>query len=115
MAILTVEPKDPSDIDWFFFIWCSRDGTNANTTTNTGRLAGATISSYTLTADAGLTVVSDNKSAVTVQGVSYGASTVVSAKVSGGINGNDYNLLCEVVTSDGRTLQQTMKIPVKDT
>lgn len=113
--IIQVDPKDPNDIDSFFFIFCDRDGTNTNSATNTGKLQGATISSYTVTAPAGITKPSDHKNAVTVNGVSYPINTVVTVWLSGGTDGTDYDILCRIVTSDGRTLDQTMRVPVRST
>lgn len=113
MMATEVAPKDPDDIDWFFFIWCDKTGTNANSATNTGKLKGATISSYTLTAGTGITIITDNKDAVTIDGVSYAASTVVSMKLSVGMDNVNYEVLCRIITSDGRTLDKTMTIPVR--
>lgn len=116
MPVIVVDPKDPNESDWYFFIWCSRDGTNDGGSTDTGRLQGATISSYTVTVvTSGITKDSDNKNAVTIRGVSYGISTVVAVKLSGGTNGADYDILCQIVTSDSRTLEQTIRVPVRST
>lgn len=112
MAI-EVAPKDPNDVDFFYFVWCDEDGTNTGAATDTGRLKGATISSYTVTAPSGITKDSDNKNAVTIDGVSYGANTVVTVVLSGGTADTDYDILCRIVTSDSRTLDQTMTVPVR--
>lgn len=113
MSIIQVDPKDPNDVDSFFFIFCDKDGTNTNSAANKGLLQGATISSYTVTAPSGITKNSDNKNAVTVNGVSYSADTVVTVWLSGGTDGNDYDILCRIVTSDSRTIDQTMRVPVR--
>lgn len=106
--------KDPNSVEPYFFIWCDIDGTNDGSAGDTGELQGATISTISaVTADSGLTVDSSNKNAVTIRGVSYGANTVVTAWLSGGSDGVDYNLLCRIVTSDSRTLDKTMIIPVR--
>lgn len=102
--------KDPNNVEPYFFVWCDVSGTNVSG--DTGELQGATISSYTVTAQTGITKDSDNKNAVTIAGVSYGISTVVTVWVSGGTAGNNYEILCRIVTSDSRTLDQTMIIPV---
>lgn len=106
--------KDPNSVEPYHFIWCSKDGTNDGSTSDTGELQGATISSQTITPATGLTLDSDNKSAVTIAGISYAVNTVSTGWVSGGTDGTDYNLHCRIVTSDGRTLDQTMTIPVRE-
>ena len=105
--------KDPNNVEPYFFVWCDRAGTNDGSATDSGELQGATITSYTLTPDTGLTVDSDNKLAVTIHGVSFSISTTVTAWLSGGTAGIDYKLLCRIVTSDSRTLDMTMVIPVR--
>lgn len=116
MSIISVPSKDPNDIDPYFFVWCDRDGTNDGSASDDGKLQGATISSFTVTAvTSGITVDSSNKSAVSIRGVSYAASTVVTAWLSGGTAGTDYDILCRIVTSDGRTLDQTIRVPVRVT
>lgn len=107
-------PKDPNSIEPYFFVWCDIDGTNSGAAGDDGELQGATISTISaVTADSGLTVDSSNKSAVTVRGVSYAINTVVTAWFSGGTDGTDYNVLCRIVTSDSRTLDMTMVVPVR--
>ena len=113
MGIIPVVPKDPNSVEPYFFVWCSRDGTNDGSAEDTGELQGATISSFTVTAASGLTVDSSNKNAVTIRGVSYSASTVVTVWLSGGTAGTSYDVLCRIVTSDSRTLDQTIRIPVE--
>src|SRR5687767_3971430 len=95
----TVVPdKDPKSIEPYFFVWCADDGTNA--AGGTGELQGATISSYTVTAQNGITKDSDNKSAVTIAGVSYAVNTVVTVWLSGGTDQSTYEIECVIVTSD---------------
>lgn len=106
--------KDPNNVEPYFFVWCSKDATNDGSATDTGELQGATISSYTVTVPTGITKDSDNKNAVTIKGVSYSASTVVAVWLSGGTAGTDYHILCQVVTSDSRTLDQTIVVPVRE-
>jgi hypothetical protein len=113
MSILSVVPKDPNSVEPYFFIWCDRDGTNTGGATDEGELQGATISSFTVTPASGLTVDSSNKNAVTIRGVSYSANTVVTVWYSGGTDLTDYDVLCRIVTSDSRTLDQTMRVPVR--
>jgi len=109
-----VPSKDPNNVEPYFFIWCSRDATNDGGTTDTGELQGATITSAVVTPDAGLTLDSDNTDAVTVRGITYAVNTVVTAWLSGGTAGVDYNLRCRIVTSDSRTLDMTAIIPVRE-
>jgi hypothetical protein len=106
--------KDPDNVEPYFFVWCDEDGTNDGSSSDDGELQGATISSYTVTAESGLTLDSDNKDAISIQGVSYSANTVVTAWVSGGTDNVDYTLHCRIVTSDSRTLDSTMIIPVQE-
>lgn len=111
--MISVPSKDPNNVEPYFFVWCSRDGTNTGSAADTGELQGATISSYTVTVPAGITKDSDNKSAVTIRGTAYAINTVVTVWLSGGTDGTDYDVLCRIVTSDARTLDQTMRIPVR--
>lgn len=106
--------KDPNNVEPYFFVWCDREtGLNDGSDDDHGELQGATISSYTVTPASGLTKDSDNKDAVTIHGVTYSANTVVTVWVSGGTDGTDYDVLCRIVTSDSRTLDKTMTIPVR--
>jgi len=105
--------KDPENVEPYFFVWCSLDGTNDGGATDTGELQGATISSQTLTGT-GVTVDSDNTSAVTIQGVSYAINTVATAWLSGGTANTDATLHCQIVTSDSRTLEKTMNIRIRE-
>ena len=109
-----VPSKDPNDIVFYYYIFCSRDGTNDGSATDTGVLQGATITSATVTPDAGLTLDTSNTAAVTIKGVSYAANTVVTAKFSGGTVPVDYDALCRVVLSDTRQLDRTIIIPVRE-
>lgn len=114
MGIISVPSKDPNNVEPYFFVWCSRDGTNDGSANDTGELQGATISSFTVTAvTSGITIDSSNKSAVSIRGVTYLVNTVVTAWLSGGTNGTDYDILCRIVTSDSRTLDQTIRVPVR--
>jgi len=107
---INVPYKDPNNVEPYFFVWCSEDGTNDGSTSDTGELQSATIASYTVTVPSGITKDSDNKSAVTIAGISYSASTVVTVWLSGGTAGTSYDILCRIVTSDSRTLDQTMRV-----
>lgn len=116
MAIINVPPKDPNNIEPYFYLWCDRDGTNDGSASDDGELQGATISSFTVTAvTSGITVVSSNKNAVTIRGITYAVNTVVTVWLSGGTAGTDYDILCRIVTSDAQTLNQTIRVPVRTT
>jgi hypothetical protein len=114
MAI-TVPEKDPDNIEPYFFVWCDKTGLNDGSATDRGELQGAAIASYTVTVASGITKDSDNKSAVTIQGVAYSANTVVTVWLSGGTNNTDYDVACKIVTNESpaRTLERTMRIPVR--
>lgn len=109
----TVAPeKDPNSVEPYFFIWCDLDaGTNTNG--DNGELQGATISTKTITSGSGITVDSSNLAAVTIAGVSYAINTVVTVWLSGGADGTDYEIHCRITTSDSRTLDKTMVVPVR--
>lgn len=64
-----------------------------------------TISSTTITEDAGITV---DSSSIT------DTSTSVTVWLSGGTVGTDYNVACKIVTSAGRTDERTIVISVED-
>lgn len=113
MSIIPVPPKDPNSVEPYFFVWCDRDGTNDGSADDNGELQGATISSYTVTVPSGITKDSDNKSAVTIKGTSYSVNTVVTVWLSGGTDLTDYDILCRATMSDGRTLDQTIRVPVR--
>ena len=106
-------PKDPDEIKPYHVVWCDKDGTNTGAATDTGELQGATISTSTWTLPTGITNQSDNKSAVTIHGVSYAINTVATIWLSGGTDGVEYKLINRVVLSDGRTLDKTITIPIR--
>lgn len=106
--------KDPSDVEPYFVVWCSKDGVNTGAATDTGELQGATISTSTWTVPTGITQNSANTSAVTIKGVAYAISTVATIWLSGGTAGSSYDLLNVITTSDGRTLSQTITIRVEN-
>ena len=105
---------DPNETDFRVLPFCSRDGTNDGTASDSGELQGATISSHTAVAvDSSITVNSSNLNSVSWQGVTFSANTAVTVWVTGGTIGTNGEVLIEVVTSDSRTLQQTMEIPIR--
>ena len=104
--------KDPDSVEPYFVIWCSKDGTNDGSASDTGELQGATISTVTWTVPTGITKDSSNQSAITIQGVSYGINTVATIWLSSGTAGTDYEIACKITTSDSRTLEETIKVRV---
>lgn len=106
-------PKDPNSVEPYFVVWCSKDGTNDGTASDTGELQGATISTVTTTFPSGITEVSNNTNAVSINGVSYAVNTVVTLNTSGGTAGQSYSVNVRITTSDGRTLDKTIIIPVQ--
>ena len=112
MAIANYPDKDPANVEPFFMIWCSKDGTNDGSSTDTGELQGATISTSAWVLDTGLTADSDNTSAITIQGVTYAINTVATVWVSGGTAGEEYTLKNTITTSDSRTLIKRGKLKI---
>ena len=107
------DPKHPSDVDTFYFIFCDDDGTNDGSTSDDGLLQGATISSLdSVTADTGLTVDSTSTATVTIQGTVYAVNTVAHATLSGGTDGETYNVTAAITTSDGRTIYRVRQLRV---
>ncbi len=111
---MSLPPKDPNDKDFYHVVWCSEDGTNDGSESDTGELQGATISTSTWTVPEGITKVSDNKDALTMRGDSYDANTVSNILLSSGTDGTDYELLCRVVLSDTREKDKTITVPVRE-
>ena len=105
--------KDPNNVEPYFIVWCSKDGTNDGSTSDNGELQGATISTATWTVPTGITKDSSNQNAVTVAGVSYSANTVCTIWLSSGTAGTEYTLSCKITTSDSRTLDKSIVIPVE--
>ena len=105
--------KDPDAIDFYYVIWCSKDGTNDGSADDTGELQGATISSDTWVVPTGITEVASDNAEITIKGVTYAISTSSTIKLSGGTINTDYELVNRIVTSDGRTLDKTITIRVR--
>ena len=110
----SLPPKDPNAVDWYHIVWCSEDGTNDGGASDIGELQGATISTTNWTVPTGITKDSDNKNEVTMRGITYGANTVTNILLSSGTAGLDYELLNRIETSDGRTLDKTITIMVRE-
>lgn len=109
----TLPSKDPNAVEPYFIIWCDTDGTNTGATTDDGELQGATIATVTWTVPTGITKDSSNQNAVTIAGISYGVNTVCTIWLSGGVAGESYELQCRITTSDARTLDHSIIIPVR--
>ena len=107
--------KDPDNIEPYFSVWCSKDGTNANTAADTGELKGATISTSAWSVIQGdVTVDSDDTSAITIAGIVYAINTVATVTLSGGTAGTVAKVRNRITTSDSRTLDKTLIIPIKE-
>jgi hypothetical protein len=113
-----VDSIDANETDFRHFVWCDRSGLNDGSASDKGELAGATISSYTVT-PTNITISADNKDAVTIKYknglvAAYAADVVVTVKLTSASTTEDQaEVLCQIVTSDGRTLEQTMIIPIE--
>ena len=106
-------PKRPNSVEPYFIIWCDEDATNTGSATDDGELQGATILTSTWTVPTGITKDSESEAQVTIKGVTYAINTVTTIWVSGGISGNQYALTCKITTSDSRTLEHVLVIPVE--
>ena len=111
---MSLPPKDPNAVDNYYIVWWSEDGTNDGSASDTGELQGATISTTEWTVPAGITKDSDTKGSVTMRGITYAANTVTTIVLSSGTAGTDYELLNRIETSDGRTLDKTITIRVRE-
>jgi hypothetical protein len=83
--------KDPSAVLDYQWDWSAWLGT------------GETIASHVVTAATGLTKASDSAT-----------TTTVTAWLSGGTAGTDYNVVCRIVTSASRTDERTIVIAVQE-
>jgi hypothetical protein len=107
--------KDPDAVETFTVVWCSKDNTNDGTANDTGELQGATISTIAEVVPSSITLDSSNKNSTTIQGVTYAVDTVHNLVLSGGTAGSDYDIVSRITTSDGRTLDKTITIMVRET
>jgi hypothetical protein len=108
----SLPPIDPDETDFYFIVWCDKDGTNDGSENDSGRLQGATIttSAWTITPSGELNEITSNTAAVQIKGVSYPVNTVATIKVDSGVDGNDYVATNEITTTDGRTLNKSITI-----
>jgi len=116
MSYQVMPEKDPNSIEPYFVVWCDLEtGLNDGSAKDTGELQGETIASVEWTVPSGITEVSNNKAAITIHGVTYGANTVCTIWLSGGAGDTDQQLTCSIVTSGtpARTLDKTIIVPVR--
>jgi hypothetical protein len=104
---------DPNSVDVYGVRWCSKDGTNDASSSDSGKLQSATISTSNWTVPVGITEDSNTLAAFTSQGVTFAINTVARITLSGGTVGTDYDLANRITTSDGRTLDKTITIRVR--
>ena len=109
-------PKDPSAVEPYFIVWCDEDNTNDGTPNDDGELQGATIgtSGWTGWTAEGIDKDSDDTAAVNIAGIAYDVDTVSTIWLSGGTDGVDYDLLNTVDFNDGRTLEKTITVMVRN-
>jgi len=111
--VTTVDPMDTGDVDYRHVAWCDKDSTNDGTTSDTGKLQGATISTSAWTLDTGLAESSENTNSVTIDGITYDANTVATILID--VDSDASGILLAkntITTSDGRTLNHTLAIPI---
>lgn len=95
--------KDPDAVLDYYWDWAA---TTNNSSDNGDWLeSGETISTYTVTADTGLTKDSDEKT---------NSDTTIKAWFSGGTVGTEYDVVCHIVTSAGREDDRTITIRVEE-
>lgn len=100
MTISRWDPKDPNDIAdyWFNF------GIDSEEPDEGAFLPDAeTIVSHTITIPFGMTIVADSHDDKTVR-----------IRVSGGVNGSNYEWTCLIVTSTGQVFESTKTMKVRN-
>ena len=107
--------KDPDAVDVFGVRWCSRNSTNDGTISDSGKLQGATISTYDWIVPTGITEDSESVAGFTAQDITFAINTVHRITLSGGTLGTDYALVSRVTFSDGRELDKTIIIKCEET
>ena len=104
--------KKTGAVEPFYIVWCSENNTNDGSVDDEGELQSETIATTTWTVPTGITKDSDAKTAVTIQGIVYGANTVATIVLSSGVAGTDYDLVNKITTAT-RTLYHTITIMVE--
>ena len=97
-----VVTKDPSAVLDYKFDWAAP--TNGSGTSD-WLASGETITSHTVTVDSGLTKDSDSLT---------DDDTSVTVWLSGGTVGEDYDMVCQIVTNLSRKDERTMTIRVRN-
>lgn len=113
---LIVASIDTDETDKRHVIWCSEDGTNDNSDNDTGELAGETISTSSWTAVSGTaSTLTGSLASITLRGTVYAINTVATVTIAGVTADSDSELVLRnrIVTSGGRTLDQTVIVPVE--
>jgi len=96
--------KDPDAVLDYKFDWAaSTNGSGDSDWLDTDN--SETIASYTITEETGITLDSDSQG---------DTDTSVTVWLSGGTDGNDYSVACEIVTSAGRTDERTILIQCRE-
>ena len=107
------EIKDPNEVKPYFNIWCDQHGSNFSG--DDGQLWGYLITGSSWILPTGtLYKNSDNTNAVTIAGIVYASGTVATIWLSSGTSGVNYTLTNRIGTSDGRTLDWSIIVPVSD-
>ena len=105
MAFSKFPDKDPDAILDYYFIWYEW----------LGGAGGATISTATVVATNGITVVSSSivASEVILDSTTYPANTVVTCRLSGGVVGRIYEVTCHITDSDTQEDDKTRTVKIK--
>jgi|WetSurMetagenome_2_1015567.scaffolds.fasta_scaffold1137531_1 hypothetical protein len=114
-----VASKDPDNVEPYFVIWCDKEtGLNDGSKNDHGELQGATISTvlWIMPSDdpPELTKKSSNQNALTIAAIDYDINTVCTIWLEGGVANKDYSVTCRITTDDGRMLDKTIIIPVRE-
>lgn len=97
----TFEPKDPLEKLDYLFDWAASSNNNGLTD---WLAPGETIVSHTMTIPDGITLVSSD----IVNG-----GTAILLWIEGGTEDSQYQIRCQIETSEGRTAIRTATLPVK--
>jgi len=111
--------KDPDNQEPYFVVWCDKEtGLNDGSENDRGELQGSTIStvSWIMPVDDPPELVkkSSNQNALTIAGIDYDINTVATIWLEGGVRNKDYPITCRITTYDGRKLDKTIIIPVRE-
>jgi len=120
MAFQTTDPKDPSAVLVFYAKFGSP--TNNGSAADQGYLQGRTINKPVVDAatfgiaPAGISVDSHMviDTAITIEGITYPANTVVQVTLSSGVDGTDYDITIPLTLSTTEVDERTFTVPCKD-